>query len=399
MSLEKPLIKTQVAIMGAGLVGMVAAVAMHQAGFEVLLIDGKNPEQALSNSSEEWDQKIYAVSPKNVEWLKQLGVWQHIEESRIGNMQHMQIWGDEKTPLCLTAEDANQDALAFIVEAKVLSKALLRQVHHHKIQTKFDCPGQQLFINSKKTLLELESATVDSELLLAADGSHSWVRHQINAPLNVKSYGQIAIVANFEVEESHGNTATQWFGHDVNGENSILAWLPLPGNRISIVWSVSVSVGQALLGLNAEEFTQRVSATGNHILGKMRLITSPASFPLSLQTTDVLTQDCTVFIGDAAHQIHPLAGQGMNLGFRDVIDIVEIWKDKNPYQSVNDSSLLKRYSRVRKQDVLNMRLLTDGLYQLFANQYIPIKQLRNRGLALAANSIMKKLLVEKAVSL
>lgn len=396
----KPITQTQVSIVGAGLVGMAAAVAVHQAGYLVVLIDAKDPEQSLKNARDEWDQKIYAISPKNVEWLKQLGVWQHVDHSRVGRMQGMQIWADASSlPLHLSADEANQDDLALVIEGNALAGAFMRQIRFHEISTVFSSPGQQLSLGADQAILELENRTIESELLIAADGSHSWVRDQIGEPLTQKRYDQIAIVANFEVEKSHGNIARQWFAHDTDGQNSILAWLPLPDNRISIVWSVTNKRGQALLALDEVAFTQQVSEAGSHLLGGLKCITPPASFPLTLQTSTTLIKDTSVFIGDAAHQIHPLAGQGMNLGFRDVVDLMAIWRDKNPYQSIHDSSLLKRYSRVRKEDVFNMQLLTDGLYRLFANPRMPIKKMRDWGFMLTQNAAVKKLLVEKAIAL
>jgi 2-octaprenylphenol hydroxylase len=400
MKLE-PLIYSDVVIVGAGLVGMAAAIAIHHAGLKVILVDAKNPAQTFAKDNGDlWDQKIYAISPKNVQWLKSLDVWQHIDETRVGRMQAMQIWGDVRaTPLLLAADDANQDDLALIVENKALMQAMLKQLQHCEIQTIYDSPGEQLALTSSEARLKLTKQTIESALLLAADGAHSWVRTQADVFVNRNDYEQIAIVANFEVEKSHAHTAMQWFAHDDKGQNNILAFLPLPGNRISIVWSVARQYGQELLALTSDAFIQRLMEASGRALGDMTMITPPASFPLALQTSAVMTQSSSVFIGDAAHQIHPLAGQGMNLGFRDVIDLIEILKSRNPYQTINDPSLLKRYSRVRKEDIYGMQLLTDGLYRLFANRNSAVKAVRNWGLGVVDNSTVKKLLVEKAIAL
>lgn len=395
--------KVDITIVGAGLVGMAAAIALQQAGFSVALVDGKNPANTNADLIDDslWDQRVYAISPKNAAWLRSLGVWQLLKSERIGEMQAMQIWGDASAaPLDLMAEDANQDCLGFIVEASNLTQALMQKIAASEISTLFDNPCAALTAHSSKAELQLANQSmIESVLLLAADGSHSWVREQLNIPMQQKSYDQIAIVANFEVEKSHANTARQWFAHDVKDKNSILAWLPLPENKISIVWSVSSQYANQLLQLTADEFTREVSMAGTTLLGEMSLITSPASFPLALQTSTTLTKDCVVLVGDAAHQIHPMAGQGMNLGFRDVINLVELLKEKSLYQSVSDSGLLKRYSRVRKADMLNMLLLTDGLYQLFASRNGAVKKVRNWGLSVTNYRSIKKLLVENAIAL
>lgn len=395
--------KVDITIVGAGLVGMAAAIALQQAGFSVALVDGKNPANTNADLIDDslWDQRVYAISPKNAAWLRSLGVWQLLKSERIGEMQAMQIWGDASAaPLDLMAEDANQDCLGFIVEASNLTQALMQKIAASEISTLFDNPCAALTAHSSKAELQLANQSmIESVLLLAADGSHSWVREQLNIPMQQKSYDQIAIVANFEVEKSHANTARQWFAHDVKDKNSILAWLPLPENKISIVWSVSSQYANQLLQLTADEFTREVSMAGTTLLGEMSLITSPASFPLALQTSTTLTKDCVVLVGDAAHQIHPMAGQGMNLGFRDVINLVELLKEKSLYQSVSDSGLLKRYSRVRKADMLNMLLLTDGLYQLFASRNGAVKKVRNWGLSVTNHKAIKKLLVQNAIAL
>jgi ubiquinone biosynthesis UbiH/UbiF/VisC/COQ6 family hydroxylase len=312
----------------------------------------------------------------------------------------MEIWSDTVgAPLILNAEDAYQDHLAYIVEGEALSEALMQQITACNMPTLFGSAGEQLVSQPGKTLLHLQDTTLECELLLAADGSNSWVRRQMNVALSRKNYDHTAIVANFETERPHGNIARQWFAHDEGGNNTILAWLPLPGNRISIVWSVATEYAHTLMTLDEGEFTQQVSQAGGHLLGQLTQITACASFPLALQTSETLAIRGIVFIGDAAHQIHPLSGQGMNLGFRDVIDLLAILQDKNPYQPINDPGLLKRYSRVRKADIFDMRLLTDGLFQLFKSDRLAIKTLRNFGLSITDHSTIKKLLVEKAISL
>ena len=410
-------VRTDITIMGAGLVGLAAAVGLQQAGFSVVLIDSKNPDQESKNkepptksaakNDDIWDKRIYAISPKNAEWLKSLAVWQLLNPMRIGQMQAMEIWGDATAqPLQLSAEDVNADYLGFIVEANALMQALMQRMEASGIRTFFEHSCNTLYTDPNKATLQLANRQtpdtqklIESSLLLAADGSHSWVRQQMNIPVHQKSYDQIALVANFEVETSHANIARQWFAQDAKGRNSILAWLPLPGNRISIVWSVSTQYAEVLLALTDAEFTQQVTVAGDSILGELRLISSPAAFPLALQKADTLTQDCVVLVGDAAHQIHPMAGQGVNLGFRDVVDLIEILAEKNQYQSVNDSSLFKRYSRVRKADTLNMLMLTDGLCRLFESQHYTIKKLRNWGLSAANQQSIKKILVANAIAL
>lgn len=404
------ILSVDVAIVGAGLVGLAAALALHRAGFSVVLIDSKNPAKLVGNDAVRgagiidgnvWDTRIYAISPKNAQWLMRLGAWRLLNPARIGEMQAMEIFADTiQSPLALSAEDASADNLGFIVESKALMQALLKQVNVLGIQTLFDSACETVSANQSKATLRLaNNTTVESALLIAADGSQSWVRQQLDMPMQQKSYEQTAIVANFKVEKSHANIARQWFALDSEGANSILAWLPLPENTISIVWSVSTKCADSLLKLSDDEFTRQVMSAGGAVLGALTLISPAAAFPLTLQKTGTLTQDCVVLVGDAAHQIHPMAGQGVNLGFRDVLDLIKVLKDKNQYQTLNDSSLLKRYTRLRKADLLNMLLLTDGLFQLFRSQNKVIKKVRYWGLSVTKQQTIKRMLVTSAIGL
>lgn len=394
------ILRADVAIVGAGLVGVSAALAMHEAGFSVLLVDSKDPTQ-MASIDDVWDSRIYAISPKNAVWLKNLGVWQLLNPARIGEMQAMEIFGDHtQAPITLLASDANVDNLGFIVEANALLQALLAQAQTLGIHTLFNSPCVAVSATpSKATLRFSDNKIVEASLLLAADGSHSWVRQQLNMPMQQKSYGQTAVVANFTVEKSHGNIARQWFAPNEYAGSHILAWLPLPNNTISIVWSVPHQLAESLLNLGEDDFTEQVSKAGNHVLGTLKLLGSAVTFPLSLQKTDTLVQDCVVLVGDAAHQFHPMAGQGVNLGFRDALELVEVLKQKNQYQAINDPNLLRQYTRSRKADFLNMRVLTDGLYHLFESDNNIVKKVRYWGLAATKHQLIKKILLEKAISL
>lgn len=391
------IIKADVAIIGAGLVGLAAAVAMQRAGQSVVIVDAKTPTN-IQLAEDAWDTRIYAISPRNAAWLRELGVWQDLNPARIGHMQAMEIFGDD-AQVTLSAEDVNADDLGFILEAGALSQATHSRVEKLGIRTFFNAPCRDIQVFENSTTLTLENGQViTSTLLIAADSSQSWVRQQLNLPLRHKSYGQSAIVANFKVEKSHGNIARQWFSI-LEGKNSILAWLPLPDNTISIVWSVSTKVAETLLLLNDDEFTAKVQNAGGATLGDLNLIGARAVFPLVMQKADDYSQQSVVFMGDAAHKIHPMAGQGVNLGFRDVIDFMHILKNKNAYQAINDASLLKGYARKRKVDMLNMLLLTDGLYQLFESQNKVIKKVRHWGMSATNHKVIKKMLVENAIAL
>lgn len=397
-------LKADVTIVGAGLVGLSAAVAFAQAGYAVVLVDSQANMQANIQAPADltiWDQRIYALSPKNAKWLADLGVWQSLDASRIGEMQAMEIWGDATTtPLRLLAEDENADNLGFIVEERALKSALMQRVQAFGIPTIFGNTCIKLSSTQNQATLCLDNEQViESTLLLAADGANSWVRQQMNIAIQQKPYHQTAIVANFATEKSHGNIARQWFIQGDGANRGILAWLPLPDNKISIVWSASTPYADSLLSLGKDEFTRQVMQAGGAALGELTLMGELAAFPLVLKKAEVMTKNAVVLIGDAAHRIHPMAGQGVNLGFRDVVDLMQILADKHPYQSISDASLLKRYHRVRKADLLNMLVLTNGLYHLFESKHAVVQKVRNWGLTATNYKAMKKMIVANALAL
>ncbi|ACT47502.1 FAD-dependent monooxygenase [Methylotenera mobilis] len=396
----EPHLKTDVTIVGAGLVGMAAAVAFDQAGYQVALVDSQT-QPVPSYSDEDWDQRIYAISPNNMQWLSQLGVWPLLDTKRIAEMQSMEIWGDTGAqPLQLHAEDVSANCLGFIVEERLLKDALLKSIQASNIRVieRHRC----LSVQSSPQLTQLKLANqqvIDSTLLLAADGANSWVRQQLVVGVQHKDYEQTAIVANFVTEQSHANIARQWFTHDAAGRSAVLAWLPLPDNKISIVWSAPTEYAKSLLQLSADAFTHEVMQAGGGALGTMSLMGQPTGFPLALKHVSDSVKSSVVLVGDAAHRVHPMAGQGVNLGFRDVIDLLNLLSSKHVYQAINDAALLKQYARVRKADLLNMVTLTNGLYHLFESSYTVVKSARNWGLAAANQQTLRKLLVANAISL
>ena len=393
-------LRSDIVIVGAGLVGLAAAVALQYAGFSVVLVDSKDSTRSESYN-EGWDARIYAISPRNMEWLNSLGVWPLMHANRIGKMQGMEIFGEiTQSPLILDSSDVNTGSLGFIVESKALIRALLKRVEQLGIKTRFGCSCEMVKSSQCQAILNLSNQEqLECQLLLAADGSQSWVRQQMNIPIQKKVYEQVAIVANLKIEKPHGNIARQWFSIEGEVENSILAWLPLPDNMISIVWSVSIKQADMLLKLDLDDFATQVELAGDSKLGKLEITGTIATYSLNLQKTCQLVKGNIVLIGDAAHQVHPMAGQGVNLGFRDIIDLIDILKTKNQFQAINDKNLLKKFTRDRKVDILKMVILTDGLNQLFKNRSKVIKNIRNWGFSKVKHQAVKKMLVANAIAL
>ena len=386
-----------VIVVGGGLVGAACAIALAQQGHQVTLFDRKSPDKVTIDDA--WDSRIYAISPGNVAWLETLGVWNVLDQTRICAIENMEIWGDadpaasqSHASLQFNAYEANTTHLGLIVENKQLHQALWSQMHQLGINlvTGVECAALRIYADEAG--LELaDGRSFTAKLVVAADGGNSWIRTQADIPAQIYDYEQMGVVANFETELPHQHIARQWFRND-----GVLAWLPLPGNRISMVWSTANA--KHLLSLEAKDLADEVAEAGARALGSLRVITAAAAFPLSMQTAQSLVKSRLALVGDAAHQIHPLAGQGMNLGFRDVIALAQTLRQRNPYQDIGDVTLLRRYERARKSDMLSMRQLTHGLHLLFENEQPIVKKLRNWGLQLTNHQpALKKHLIKQAV--
>lgn len=363
-----------VIIIGGGLVGAAAALALSHAGLRLALVEAA-PAAPLPGSG--WDTRIYAISPGNARFLDDLGIWHTQDQQRIAPIESMQIWGDAGSQLVFDAYDANVPALGYIVEGRQLQHALWT-----RLQSLPDiallCPAQcvQLTWEPERVSLALADSRVSSaQLVVGADGGTSWTRAQAGIGVETDDYRQMGVVANFTTELPHRDTARQWF---ING--SILAWLPLPGNRISMVWSTATAHAQQLLGMSADALCATVAQAGGNRLGAIALETPAAAFPLRLQSAEVLAKPRLALIGDAAHLVHPLAGQGVNLGFHDVTALAQIMTERHRETDVGDYSLLRRYERSRKADIAAMQAVTHGLHGLFSSAWPGIAKLRNWGM-------------------
>ncbi|MGQ0749816.1 MAG: FAD-dependent monooxygenase, partial [Betaproteobacteria bacterium] len=341
--------------------------------------------------------RLYAVSPGNAKFLDGLGVWGMLPAERVARIESMHVFGDRfDARLEFSAYDAGLRELAFIVENRLLHDALWRRMRSASAISMF-CPARcaSLTWEASAAVLQLEDGTaVKSKLIVGADGADSWVRREAGIASKPVSYGQLGVVANFEVEKPHRDRACQWFRGD-----GVLALLPMPGRRVSLVWSTSEAHGRALLEPSEETLCASVQQASAGMFGAMTLIGAPAAFPLQLQRVAEFVRPRLALAGDAAHNVHPLAGQGVNLGFRDARELVSVLLDRGAQTDCGDYALLRRYERARREDVLALEATTDGLQKLFAQDNLWVAAVRNLGLS-SVNALapLKKLLVQRAVA-
>lgn len=387
-----------VIVVGAGLVGLAATVALTMQHKNVLLVSNYKPTLAQSEFTA-WDERIYALTPAVENWLTSLDIWENVHKTRVSTIDAMHVWGAD-SKLLLKAEDANLAKLGLIVENQNLMAALWKKIDALGVTviTDVECidiehvqTDVQLHVKDKLSNNEFK---LGAKLIIAADGIHSWVRQKLNIGVTHKNYQQTAVVANFIAEMPHNDIARQWFNkHDT------LALLPLPNDQVSMVWSLPTQKAAQLLLLSADALNASVQAQANDELGHLKQVGQVRSFELHQQTASQLIAERVVLVGDAAHQVHPMAGQGVNLGFRDVMKLTALSDKLHVMKDIGDTGFLRQYERARKADILAMNYLTTGLDYLFASEQTFFRKLTHLGLQqVNRHSSIKKALIHQAVS-
>jgi ubiquinone biosynthesis UbiH/UbiF/VisC/COQ6 family hydroxylase len=383
-----------VVVAGAGLPGLAVAAALARQGLDVALAD-RTPVIDGAPDRQTFDARVYAISPGSASFLDGLGAWTTLPEPRCTAVESMRVEGDGGAVMTFSAYDEGERALAWIVEERELRATLVDATRYAGVDVLAAGGFARLVFTPRcATLTFDEGREVSARLVVGADGVRSWIRQAAGIRATPRPYGQIAVVANFACERAHRGCAFQWFRAD----GGVLAWLPLPGERMSIVWSAPEALAGELMALEAGAFAERVSDAGARALGKLSLITPAAAFPLSSLRLPATVAHRLALVGDAAHGVHPLAGQGVNLGFGDAQALAAIMAERGPVTDPGTPILLERYARRRAEPILAMHALTDGLSRLFGTRAKGLAMLRNLGLsAVEALPIAKHLLAQPAL--
>ncbi len=363
----------RVLVAGGGPVGMAFACAC--AGCDVRVLESSSARSAPW--PEEFDVRVLALSPGTRVLLRDLGVWEELDAARVAPVRRMEIFGDGGARLSFSARPGG--ALAWVLEAGRLGGALeARAARLAHVSLERGANAVDFGVAGRTAWATLaDGARIEADLLVGADGPDSLVRARLRIPFEERPYGEAAIVANFETERPHGEAARQWFRSD-----GVLAWLPLPGRRISIVWSTPSAHADELERLEPRALERAVREAGGAALGDLRLASGVGKFPLRLIRVPRPVASGVALIGDAAHAVHPLAGQGVNLGFQDARALAAALAERSPLEGAGDLAVLRRYARERREDVTAMQFVTDGLDRLFATAKPGAFALRNLGLGL-----------------
>ncbi len=338
-----------------------------------------------------FDSRVYALSPGNVAFLQQIGAWQAIPAARLSPVRAMRVFGDDgASHIEFDAYRAGVAELAWIVEDAVLQDALWRD-----LPALAPAEVKEIAFSDQAARVTLADGQVlAARLLVGADGASSAVRRAAGIAAREKDYGQSAVVANFRCERAHRDTAYQWFQH-----GPVLALLPLPGGQVSMVWSLPAAEVERVLRLEPQALAQEVEAASRGVLGGLQLAAAPRSYPLRRLAARRMVAPRVALAGDAAHVIHPLAGQGLNLGLQDVRELAAVLAACDEGRDPGDLRLLRRYERARAEPILGMNIAVDGLFTLFKGESQALSRLRNAGLNLADRvPVLKNLLMRQAMS-
>jgi 2-octaprenylphenol hydroxylase len=381
-----------VLIAGGGLVGASLACALQDLRVAVVDEALRLPPAAGAG----FDARVYALSPANVDFLRTLGAWDRIPREVVAPVYGMQVHGDDAGALLeFDAWDNGAPEMAWIVE-DVRMQAALREALSLRPGVQLIAPARcaSLAIDFAKATLALEDGMrLDARLVVGADGAGSFVRRESGIAVREEAYAQSAVVANFACERAHGNIARQWFQR-----GPVLALLPLPGNHVSMVWSVDAVEAVRLAQLAPEALCEAVEKASDAALGSLSLVTPPVAFPLRRLEARESVRERVALVGDAAHVVHPLAGQGANLGFQDARVLSRVLAEREPGRDPGERALLRRYERQRAEAILAMSGTIHGLHALFGCEAPAARRLRNTGLKLVDRSaVLKNLLMRQAM--
>jgi 2-octaprenyl-3-methyl-6-methoxy-1,4-benzoquinol hydroxylase/2-octaprenylphenol hydroxylase len=368
-----------IAIVGAGMVGAALALSLARAGFDIVVVEPRAPSPWLRE--DDIDLRVVALAPSSVDLLGRLDVWTSIASARASPYRRMQVW-DALAPgqLRFDAADQGNATLGHIVENRLIQHTLWRALEAES-RIALRCPAQVTATevdDDRRTLVLDDGGRIAARLVIAADGGDSALRKMAGIDTRDRDYGQRAIVAHVGTQRDHEDTAWQRFL-----PGATLAFLPLFDGRSSIVWSVPEAEASRLHALDDAAFCAELGAAFDFRLGTVVSTSARAAFPLRLRLADRYLAPRLVLIGDAAHVVHPLAGQGVNLGLRDVDELAAVLTDaRDARRDFAGAPVLRQFERRRRSDNTLSAHAFDTIQRVFASEAVPLAALRGAALTL-----------------
>lgn len=367
-------------VIGGGMVGAAFAAAAAREGLSVALVDAQAPKTFTRTSAT--DLRVSALSRASQRILENLGAWPMISAVRIAPYRDMRVWDSQGNgQVEFSAAELGEATLGHIVENGLTRHALWQALQTRSDLISIHAPDGVASLTETESHIEaaLDSgAVVRAKLVVAADGANSATRKRFSIDVSGDSYGQRGLVAAVQGEKSHGEVARQRFL-----PGGPLAMLPLYNDRVSIVWSLPEQEAERLLKASDEEFLAELTEASEGALGKMVSVSERAAFPLRRQHAGNYVLPRVALIGDAAHVVHPLAGQGANLGFLDAAALAEVLGAAHrDGRDIGSLRTLRKYERWRKGDNLATLWTMDGFKKLFSNEDTVLAKLRNTGFSI-----------------
>jgi 2-octaprenylphenol hydroxylase len=388
-------------IVGAGMVGSALALALRDTGLNILVVDGGPLTVKPFVADAPFEARVSALSIASQRILERLGVWDGIVARRVSPYSDMHVWDGSGTgKVHFSASSVHADVLGHIVENRVVQDALVERLHDSDIGLLTDVRLEQMRHSGGDWLLTLsDGRTLRAPLVVAADGANSTVRRMTGTATREWDYLHHAIVTNVRTADAHRKTAWQRFTDD-----GPLAFLPLEREGehwCSIVWSVTPEQSERLMKLDDERFSRELERAFEGCLGQVISADARVCVPLRQRHAKRYVAPGLALIGDAAHTIHPLAGQGVNLGFLDAAVLAEVLGGAfERGERLADERVLSRYERRRMPHNLALMAAMEGFERLFQSDALPVRLLRNAGLKMVDHSAeAKALFVRQALGL
>jgi 2-octaprenyl-6-methoxyphenol hydroxylase len=364
---------------GGGLAGNCLALALKNCGLKIALIEAVSRQQ-LQNAAA--GDRALALSAGTVLMLESLGVWSQIKANATAIKKiHISDQG-HFGKMRLSAEKQGVEALGYVIAARKIETPIAQMIEEAGI--KQFCPAQIESVNATDKAIEVHLRqegilkTLSAQLLVGADGGQSTIRGLLNIAQQKKTYGQTALITTIKSSFPHQHVAYERFT-----SSGPLALLPTSENQSAIVWTRTHSEAKQLLSASESDFTEQLQACFGYHLGELTLTAPRIAFPLTLVRAEKIHAQRSVIIGNAAHQLHPVAGQGFNLGLRDVIQLAEMLIKQ--HQNTNDigtNDFLQRYANSRQKDHQKVIGFTDNVVKIFSNQWLALSAIRNTALTL-----------------
>lgn len=385
-----------VLIVGGGMVGAALACALGTSSLKVAVLDRASP----AAPDKEYDQRVSAITLASQSLFENIGVWDGMVRRRVSPVREMQVWSEGGSgSIHFNAAEIGEPCLAWIIENRVIQTALIERLHQFT-NVHYLCPVEvaDITLADNGAVIKLKDGRLlQARLLVGADGADSEVRRAAGIHAQSLNLNQKSIVATVTTEKLHEATARQRFL-----TTGPIAFLPLNDpHTCSIVWSADTARADQLLTLADAAFISELQAKFGEALGKIKTVSPRAGFSLALSHAKAYTAPHLALVGDAAHTVHPLAGQGVNLGFLDAATLAEVLLEAVANQNnIGTHAVLRRYERWRKGDNLAMVSITGGFHYLFGNDLPGVSQLRNWGLELTnAATPVKNFIMRRASGL